>query len=86
MCSCSLRLSAKLTNTYRMIITIVQIVLAALLIIAILLQQRGAGLSGAFGGEGSVYSTRRGAEKIIFIATIIIAILFFGVSVIRILL
>ena len=69
-----------------MIITIVQIVLAALLIIAILLQQRGAGLSGAFGGEGSVYSTRRGAEKIIFIATIIIAILFFGVSVIRILL
>ncbi len=69
-----------------MIITIVQIVLAALLIIAILLQQRGAGLSGAFGGEGSVYSTRRGAEKIIFIATIIITILFFGVSVIRILL
>lgn len=86
MCSCSLRLSAKLTNTYRMVITIVQIVLAALLIIAILLQQRGAGLSGAFGGEGSVYSTRRGAEKIIFIATIIITILFFGVSVIRILL
>ncbi len=69
-----------------MVITTVQIVLAALLIIAILLQQRGAGLSGAFGGEGSVYSTRRGAEKIIFIATIIIAILFFGVSVIRILL
>lgn len=69
-----------------MVITIIQIVLAALLIIAILLQQRGAGLSGAFGGEGSVYSTRRGAEKIIFIATIIIAVLFFGVSVIRILL
>ncbi len=69
-----------------MVITIVQIVLAALLIIAILLQQRGAGLSGAFGGEGSVYSTRRGAEKIIFIATIVIAVLFFGVSVIRILL
>ncbi len=69
-----------------MVTTIIQIVLAALLIIAILLQQRGAGLSGAFGGEGSVYSTRRGAEKIIFIATIIIAVLFFGVSVIRILL
>ena len=69
-----------------MVITIIQIVLAALLIIAILLQQRGAGLSGASGGEGSVYSTRRGAEKIIFIATIIITILFFSVSVIRILL
>lgn len=69
-----------------MTITIVQFVLAVLLIIAILLQQRGAGLSGAFGGEGSVYSTRRGAEKIIFIATIIITILFFGVSIARILL
>jgi protein translocase SecG subunit len=69
-----------------MAITIIQLVLAGLLIITILLQQRGAGLSGAFGGEGSVYSTRRGAEKIIFIATIAIAILFFGVSIIRILL
>ena len=69
-----------------MVITIIQIVLAVFLIIAILLQQRGAGLSGAFGGEGSVYSTRRGAERIIFIATIVIAILFFGVSIARILL
>jgi protein translocase SecG subunit len=70
-----------------MIITIIQIVLAALLIIAILLQQRGAGLSGAFGGgEGSVYSTRRGAEKIIFISTIVIAVLFFGISFLRIIL
>jgi protein translocase SecG subunit len=69
-----------------MAITIIQLVLAGLLIITILLQQRGAGLSGAFGGEGNVYSTRRGAEKIIFIATIAIAILFFGVSIIRILL
>ncbi|MEK7151768.1 MAG: preprotein translocase subunit SecG [Patescibacteria group bacterium] len=66
-----------------MTITIVQIVLAALLIITILLQQRGSGLSGAFGGEGGVYSTRRGVEKIIFRATIVIAILFFCTSVIR---
>lgn len=69
-----------------MVITIVQIVLAALLIITILLQQRGAGLSGAFGGEGSVYSTRRGAEKIIFISTIVIAVIFFGISFLRIIL
>ena len=66
--------------------TIAQTVLAVLLIAAILIQQRGTGLSGAFGGEGSVYSTRRGAEKIIFIATIVIAVLFFGVSIVRILL
>jgi protein translocase SecG subunit len=63
-----------------MIITIIQLVLAALLIITILLQQRGTGLGGAFGGEGSVYSTRRGAERIIFISTIVIAALFFGIS------
>lgn len=64
-----------------MLITIIQLVLAVLLIAAILLQQRGTGLSGAFGGEGSVYSTRRGIEKILFASTIVIAVLFFGISV-----
>ena len=58
------------------ILNIIQIVIAGLLIIAILLQQRGTGLSGAFGGEGGVYFKKRGAEKIIFIATIILAVLF----------
>jgi len=67
-------------------ITIAQTVLGALLIIAILLQQRGAGISGTFGGDGTTYSTRRGAEKIIFTATIVIAILWIGVSVARLLL
>lgn len=59
-----------------MILGIIQIVLAALMIIAILLQQRGTGLSSAFGGEGNVYRTKRGLEKVIFIATIILAIAF----------
>jgi len=69
-----------------MTITVIQLVLALLLIVAILLQQRGAGLGGAFGGEGSVYSTRRGAEKILFISTIVIAALFFAISFLRIIL
>lgn len=68
------------------IIGIVQIVLGALLVIAILLQQRGSGLSGTFGGESNTYATRRGAEKIIFTGTIVVAILFFGISVIKLLL
>ncbi|MBI2669938.1 MAG: preprotein translocase subunit SecG [Candidatus Yanofskybacteria bacterium] len=68
-----------------MLITIIQLILAVLLIAAILLQQRGTGLSGAFGGEGSVYSTRRGIEKILFTSTIVIAVLFFGTSVGRLL-
>ena len=59
------------------IISIIQIIVSVLLIIGILMQQRGGGLSTVFGGSGSVYRTRRGVEKVIFIATIILAALFF---------
>ncbi|MCB9803174.1 preprotein translocase subunit SecG [Candidatus Nomurabacteria bacterium] len=58
------------------ILNIVQIVVAILLIILILLQQKGAGLGAAFGGESTVYRTKRGAEKIIFITTIVLSVLF----------
>lgn len=53
-----------------------QMGLALLLVIGILLQQRGAGLSSTFGGSGVGYSTKRGAEKVIFQVTIVIAVLF----------
>lgn len=59
------------------IFTIIQIVISILLIGAILLQQRGGGLSQVFGGEGGVYRTRRGIEKGVFWATIILSFLFF---------
>lgn len=65
------------------ILNIVQIVIAGLLTATILLQQRGAGLSGAFGGEGGVYFKKRGAEKVLFIATIILATLFILSAIIR---
>jgi protein translocase SecG subunit len=58
------------------IISIIQIVISFLLVAAILLQQRGAGLSESFGGMGGSYHTKRGLEKILFISTIILAILF----------
>lgn len=58
------------------ILAIVQIVISVLLVAAILLQQRGAGLSGLFGGGGENYHTKRGFEKILFIATIVLAFLF----------
>ena len=61
----------------RTIINIVQIIISVLLIIGILMQQRGGGLSTVFGGDGSVYRTRRGVEKIVFIATIVLSVLFF---------
>lgn len=61
-------------------IQIAQIIISILLIIVILLQNRGTGLGSAFGGSGGVYLTKRGLEKKLFIATIILAILFFSVS------
>lgn len=65
---------------------LIHIVLAGLLIGAILLQQRGGGLGGIFGGESQIYATRRGIEKGIFISTIILAVLFLTSAVVRILL
>ena len=54
-----------------------EIVLALLLILGIVLQQRGASLGGAFGGDNfaSTFYKRRGAEKFLFNATMTVAIL-----------
>ncbi|KKS42462.1 preprotein translocase subunit SecG [Candidatus Kuenenbacteria bacterium RIFCSPHIGHO2_12_FULL_42_14] len=65
---------------------IIQIVIAILLIITILLQNRGSGLGSAFGGEGNIYMAKRGAEKFIFFATIALAVAFLGLGVARIML
>ncbi len=67
-----------------LIIKISQIVVAILLMLAILLQNRGAGLGGAFGGGGGggVYLTKRGLEKKLFIATIVLAVIFVLLSLI----
>jgi preprotein translocase subunit SecG len=56
----------------------IQAVLSVLLIICILLQQTGASLGGAFGGDNfsAAYHTRRGSEKFLFYATIVISVLF----------
>ena len=57
----------------------IQIAISALLIIAVLLQQSGAQNGGALGGgdtSGSVFHTRRGLEKVLFVSTIILGVLF----------
>ncbi len=56
----------------------VQIVLSVALIAAILLQHTGASLGGAFGADNfsSGFHTRRGLERTLFIATIVIGVLF----------
>lgn len=69
-----------------MILNISQIIISILLIVAILLQQRGEGLSAVFGGGGGAYRTRRGVEKSLFTATIILAILFLATALLGIVL
>jgi len=66
------------------VLSFFQIGVAVLLGIAILLQQKGAGLSGAFGGEGGFYRTKRGFEKILLVSTIILSILFVTTGIVRI--
>ena len=67
------------------ILQIIQLISAILLIIVVLLQQQGAGLGAGFGGGGGgVQTTRRGPEKVLYNATIVISILFFAVSLVMV--
>lgn len=60
---------------------IAQIAVSILLMASILLQARGSGLGAAFGGEGNVYRTKRGVEKTLFWSSIVLTVVFFGLSV-----
>jgi preprotein translocase subunit SecG len=61
-------------------IQIIQIIISVTIIVLALLQTKGSGLGGIFGGDGGVYRTRRGIEKTLYQATIGLALLFFVVS------
>ena len=65
-------------NTVAQILPVLQLILALLLTMLILLQRSGDGIEGAFGGGSSnvTYFARRGGERFLFLATIVIAILF----------
>lgn len=59
--------------------TILQIITVAssiLMVLSILLQQRGATLGAGFGSSGELYTTRRGVDKNLFEVTIILAVVF----------
>jgi len=53
-----------------------QIIVSIALIAAVLLQARGTGLSGTFGGDSAVYRSRRGVERRLWQFTIILLVLF----------
>lgn len=65
------------------LIVVAQIIVAALLMTAILIQAKGTGLGSAWGGTGEFYRSKRGVEKILFIASIVLAACFILISIIN---
>lgn len=65
----------------------IQLIVAVLLVVAILLQQRGQALGSAFGGGsegGGFYATKRGWQKKLYWATIVLGTLFLALSLLNI--
>jgi protein translocase SecG subunit len=60
-----------------------QIAVSVILIILILFQQRGTALGSAFGQEGGFYSTRRGFQQKLFVATLILGFTFIALSILN---
>jgi protein translocase SecG subunit len=53
-----------------------QVIVSIFLSITILIQNRSSGLSSTFGGQGAITTTKRGAEKVVFRSTIVLAVIF----------
>jgi preprotein translocase subunit SecG len=58
------------------ILAIGQIIVSIALIASILMQARGTGLSGTFGGDSAVYRSRRGVERRLWQFTVLLLVLF----------
>lgn len=58
------------------ILQIITIVSAVLVVLAVLLQQRGASLGAGFGSSGELHTKRRGIDKSLYDVTIIFAVIF----------
>jgi preprotein translocase subunit SecG len=66
-------------------LNIIQIVISVALVVAILFQIKGGGLGGIFGQSDTVFRTKRGIERYLFIATIVLVIIFIALSMISML-
>jgi preprotein translocase subunit SecG len=66
----------------RSYLNIVQIILSVAVTILVILQSKGGSLDRLFGGEGGVYTTRRGFEKTMFNVTVGLIVVFFIFSLI----
>lgn len=65
-----------------MLLNTIEIIVAVFLIIVILLQMQGSGLSTAFGGKGEFYRSKRSVEKLLIWITVILSALFAVLSII----
>jgi protein translocase SecG subunit len=68
------------------IINIIQIVTAVLLIVSILIQNKGAGLSSTFGGEFGGYYSKRGFEKFLVWFSIALSTIFIALAIVNLVL
>lgn len=66
------------------ILDTVQIIFALILVVLILIQAKGTGLGSTFGGDSGFYGTKRGAERLTFVVTIIVACIFLLTSLINV--
>ena len=63
-------------------IDIALIITSITLIVSVILQSKGAGLGGLTGGDtGGVFTARRGVEKTLFRATIVLSVIFFALAI-----
>ena len=66
-------------------LNVIQIIISVALVTAIMFQVRGGGLGGIFGQSDSVFRTKRGIEKYLFIATIVLVVIFVALSIVSML-
>ncbi len=62
------------------LLQIAQVVIAVAVSASILLQARGTGLSSTFGGESTAYRSRRGIERTLFRLTVVLIVVYVGIS------
>ena len=62
---------------------IINIIVSFAITVLILIQGRGGGLGGAWGGGGETFNTRRGIDKITLRLTIVLIVIFFLISAIN---
>lgn len=67
------------------VFTAAQIAIAVLLVGSVTMQTRGSQVGMAFGGAGETYRSKRGFEKLLFYATIVLAVLFASISILALL-